>query len=747
MVFGSENLGSQIIAELEHNTRHGIDRQQMAKASLDLCLVFASGRINSNIVMHEALNWLVHAALLGNEAAQLVSNRVFEANNQPKPAAIEQVYPRENLTASSGAFYAEAVRTLYPRRLQSEMYSQLRKQGGLDLHGDFYGWIEETHRKTENHNDYVKFVTDHFLLHFAVCIQDKAATEFLVNVGCPVDSKGPNGLTPLQIACRCACLELVQVLLTAGADATQSDDNDITLLHWVILFSEEEIEPFVTALMKSGTTLDRVTRGGTYICFDDLGLILNGSPLNWSVLCQNHSATTLLLRRGADPLFGDAFKSALQVVSADMLELLLSESNAPSMFSDDEIQALYCCIGAGNPREFQRWCMHGSEYSTAYGNIMGVLSRHGFQLVQAASSRTPLSAAASTCNFYAAEVLIKHGADVNKCDQHGFTPLSEVILAHGTDIADPFKTIKTLEVLLDNGASPEPFEPQVPFENPMIALGYNKTGILHLACRFAASDQIVSFLASRIPHQINKKYGGSTVLLYLPGAHSDLEAVNIAQTLLELGADPDIERPHEELPAEAEESYLTSPANWSCCSCAVASAVPGMNWRLLKLYLDRGVNTAMGASNGHRYTLLHYAVREAVHFKYGVNCENKMASLIDCILGHAHAQRMDLINDVDQRGNCPLFYAILWGLTLVVAVLLKHGVNLNGQSRPVFEAFQNSLRNPPLFVKRDDEFVEGTNVLFLNHWVSACKASSYYRSLNEISSLLRESGFGFADTI
>jgi ankyrin repeat protein len=734
----SETLGNQIVAELEHTATSNPDPKLMANACFSLCLVFGSGRILTPMLRNEALNWLAKSAILGSKAAFLVGRRIFEANECPIPETIENNFDQDLPTETSvhkqsteSQFFAEAIRILLPQKLQSDLRHRFRMAGVTDTAGQMFSWTKEKCDHFQSNDEFIQFANEHLLLHVSIAFQDLETTTFLLGTGCSVNLEGPEGLTPLLVACQCGNKTFVDALLERGADASRASHNGVTPLHWLILFPSEVMEALVKALTDHEANVNHLMNDFNYVFVDGLGLALEGSPLCWSVLCRNHAAIAALLHWGAGPSVQHCLRHALQLVCADVLEQLISE-NGVLKVTEDRPSDLWYQIGAEARREFHRWCIHGKAYTSAYAATMDVLVRHGMQYpgIPAEYKDSPLSRAVMNCNIPLARELIKRGADINETDPtNGATLLTNLIISDVVEISDIFKKVQMVELLLESGVPTQP--PARGMKDPGWSPGFYQTP-LSLACSFQATLPVIELLASHCPRHVSDKYGGKTALLSLPGSHSDMEAAEIARLLLSLGADPEIEGDH---------SAYNTGGNWVCCRRAVDIAVQHKNLKLLEIYLGHGVSPVMGVTGGHSFTVLHTAVFEALcHMQQrsGSQGESRAASFIDCILSYPIPRDNGWIEIADHKGYTPLWYAIYWGLPATVEVLLSHdAVKLSLKNEAtVTDVLHFSYEHPPLFVKTGADG-DSEAIFYISRYMLPESPAAYTKRLDKIAELLR----------
>jgi hypothetical protein len=112
--------------------------------------------------------------------------------------------------------------------------------------------------------------------------------------------------TALLAACRAGHADVVEFLLSKGADPTLCSNRGISPLHFLAAFDEDKIAKIAFLLKENGADLEaRSMEGGgmesdkdpSDTCFGRF----HGTPLLWAVGSNCYTATEVLVRLGADP--------------------------------------------------------------------------------------------------------------------------------------------------------------------------------------------------------------------------------------------------------------------------------------------------------------------------------------------------------------------------------------------------------------------------------------------------------------
>lgn len=67
------------------------------------------------------------------------------------------------------------------------------------------------------------------------------ATQFLLQMGAPIDAKDVSGLTAIMFAAKGGVLQVLEVLFRNGASVHQTDSNGNTALHFAYAYTNTEV--------------------------------------------------------------------------------------------------------------------------------------------------------------------------------------------------------------------------------------------------------------------------------------------------------------------------------------------------------------------------------------------------------------------------------------------------------------------------------------------------------------------------
>ncbi|KAK6541475.1 hypothetical protein TWF694_007284 [Orbilia ellipsospora] len=258
------------------------------------------------------------------------------------------------------------------------------------------------------------------ILHFLQCFSVKGSVHLMkelinLTVDSNVNMTNAWGESPLFWACRCGQTEMVQFLLSEGADPSQSTTEGLTPLHFLSAFRETDISDVAKLLLEHGAPLEAraTSEASIYHFLVDSPYGRTGTPLLWAVAANNIAATRTLVDLGADPF--------------DRCSIDVPVDNSWSGI------------------------IHTSP-------IMHAASKHQWQLLEVLLPQTPddpdTTAWALNRNLRALGPLgfIDATTPLDCCIRYSAEGLLWRLLLHGADHEVAFK--KTFELLVDRGCNP-----------------------------------------------------------------------------------------------------------------------------------------------------------------------------------------------------------------------------------------------------------------------------------------------------
>lgn len=218
---------------------------------------------------------------------------------------------------------------------------------------------------------------------------DLAAAIELLRWGADASRRGPEGMTPLMIAAGLGRTQMVNLLLTAGAEVLAVEPRmGATALHKAAQSSNADV---------IGLLLDH----GSFI--DQQSPVLGNTPLMDAVLHKHEEAVRLLLKRGARTTIRNHWQqTALDLARHDGLDAIARLIEARDEADAEQVRALtlMAAVKAGDIGEVERLIAAGAPVNEQ-APVVGSPD----------DGYTPLGIAAREGNAGIAGVLLDAGAD------------------------------------------------------------------------------------------------------------------------------------------------------------------------------------------------------------------------------------------------------------------------------------------------------------------------------------------------
>ena len=659
-------LGPRVWSELKYVVDNSKVQEERGRAAFNIFLCYSLGYAHREVQsVDEALEYIVSSAESGYSPAFVVGRRVFEANHVelpsvlrcgPKDETLRQVLAQLDELPNED-YYCAAVQIFWPRVLRADAIRSLQGLSTVDSIPYLSAWINDQNHAIGN-EAFKIYADDQFLFHQAVLAGSYTACELLIELGCNININTPVGITPLNLACRCAEVELIRLLLKHGADSSLNDFNGTSPLHWLILIPEEDISSVAAAIVSNSRDRKCFRRAESQAFLDELGLVVKGTPLGWAIGCQNQPAIRALLENKIiepDDLatFITHLSSAMHAVSPQTANYLLSYTNCHHSLSLEVKRELCVAIGSNNTlSDFQRWMIHGAFVDKAYHDLIDLIDTiTNFNLC---SYHVPQKHTVHTDLLYGLlyravvsfkmpliQELLRRGADINQT--HGDSPLDHTALglaiAKSNAWGQVHKTCEVIKFLESCGGTTLRMTP------------------ISVACFWFAPDEVMQVLISSHPDDINVPCLGMTPLSRYIMIEGEISKVKL---LVDAGAD-----------IQLEDGALSDRWRYVDGRTPLANALDKLNWAVAQYLLDKGASIIFGVKIGRRNSVLHLLVLRAFR-----EAANKITSsmetlllIIRRILDHPTGRQMDLINNQNHEGVSPLEMAIKLGLPEVVDIL------------------------------------------------------------------------------
>lgn len=180
-------------------------------------------------------------------------------------------------------------------------------------------------------------------LHQAVQYEHVEAVKALIRLGANVNARDHSGMTPLMFATTVTnSLELVNILIAAGADVKDQDKGGKSALDWAAFYGKVDV---IKLLLDQGAD-PNIARGNRI-----------SAPVGWAVMSEHSGAKhldaiKLLLARGANvdaPQAGDpALHTASLFRKVEFVKLLIEAGANPNRRNSKDATALISAAIGGN---------------------------------------------------------------------------------------------------------------------------------------------------------------------------------------------------------------------------------------------------------------------------------------------------------------------------------------------------------------------------------------------------------------
>ncbi|XP_075213422.1 uncharacterized protein LOC142319717 isoform X2 [Lycorma delicatula] len=280
---------------------------------------------------------------------------------------------------------------------------------------------------------------NHTPLHLAAARDHVNVAELLISCGAGVNRKTSDKMSPLHFAAARGFKEMVILLLNSGAHINSLDSSDRTPLFYAVSRSQIEV---VEILLKHGAKVN-------------IEEIHGYTPMCEAVWCKNVNLARMLLEAGAKLTQSHhLLQYAILHRHFEMAELLLSAGSIANLKDDNGDTPLIIAARTGQDYMAQLLLQKGAKVNVGNGitgstplheavqnirdsnypvleRFVRVLQKYGASLDRESwtARDTALTRALHLERYKAAALLIRIGANVNKCSDTGVFIFDNLLIA------------------------------------------------------------------------------------------------------------------------------------------------------------------------------------------------------------------------------------------------------------------------------------------------------------------------------
>ena len=417
-----------------------------------------------------------------------------------------------------------------------------------------------------------------------------------------VDTADFDNFTALAYAVINGDAETCQVLIDNGADVNRTvgvDEDEYSMLNLVIYYGTPEI---LSLFIENKAKINQVDNNG-------------GTPLIYSIICNNENAFKILVRSGADPDLTDLdgtppIHYAVYYQLPNMVDMLLA--NGANVNSVDR----------GGQNALHILSMQ-NEYSEAQLDMANTLLKYGIDInAETKSKQTALMLAITNGNSEFARFLIENGSDIFIADNDGWNALIYSIYFEDADIVN---------LLLEEGAD--------------VYSEFTSDEYVHSAFEMAVSTGNTEIINALIDYGVDINMEDSHGIPFW--IYSIVyDQPKLLEEMINQGAVLDFV-------AEDESTPIIIAA------CSSASDI-------IPILIDNGAYVDSADYGG--WTALYYACYSK---EYGFSESQSYDTAVSLISAGAD------VNARDVNGSTPLMIAANEGVSSVVELLIQNGADIN----------------------------------------------------------------------
>ncbi|CAG5076747.1 Similar to Ankfy1: Rabankyrin-5 (Mus musculus) [Cotesia congregata] len=331
-------------------------------------------------------------------------------------------------------------------------------------------------------------------LHYPVV---QTLLQFSKNPKDQLECKDQEGETPLSLAIKAPLKrgrEIVEALISAGANINEKNDKGLTLLHQAILKEDSATAIF---LLENGADMNAKTLEGE-------------TPLQLSVHCRLGEVVEALCRRGVNTSVGCPLWDALDSDQEDTASILVTHGADTDCWSpgpDNCLQTLLHRAIDDNKEEIAQFLIR----SGCDLNATRKLGPNGEGGDEARDNCTPLHLCCQWGLEQVVQTLVEHGANVNARDAEGKTPIHIAIQNQHAEIIALLLCHPNLDLSLRDKKGLSPFATALTVRNnkaaqaileklPSAAEQFDNKGrnFLHMAIQKGDMESILFLLSIQV---------------------------------------------------------------------------------------------------------------------------------------------------------------------------------------------------------------------------------------------------------
>ncbi|KAI9924857.1 hypothetical protein MW887_006714 [Aspergillus wentii] len=294
-----------------------------------------TGYTGYEIDYNQVLKWLREAADFGSTIAQSLYFQFFEASGlSPENDPVSNEKRAEWLW--NGTIAGSHLASAIFHHCNPERWEEADRLFRTSLCGVGKALFEEDLTSSLN-EEKLRYLTNRTggsdlnargdtVLHWAAMTGAETELRIILDGSAELDINQTNyeTETPLFQAARSGHINIVQLLLSLGANPSICSGNGENVLHWLSSFDVDEMNLLLVAasFIEGGSSLEQMCSQNSIFSLDSCVTLSSGSPLRRAVARNHTSAVRVLLQLGASPYNGGNNSPIALASSAHNIEIL-----------------------------------------------------------------------------------------------------------------------------------------------------------------------------------------------------------------------------------------------------------------------------------------------------------------------------------------------------------------------------------------------------------------------------------------